>query len=504
MLRRAIQLFTLAALVNLVYQYWPRGQTRELILVVNSEDKFGYIDSSGRVRIDFEWDAAFSFDSEGLALVLRDNKSAYIDLSGEEVVPLRTGYLGFFNEFGLAQVMKNRHYSFVNREGEFLTDLTWDSLGIQWTRADYLEADAVSVVRRGADWGLMDSEGKLVMPLQELGVMGFGPQGISPATDGRDWKLINSVGEIVATVEPGPTFIEPFAANGLAKGARSLEPVTNSNSRSFGWINLEGKVVIPLEYEAALDFDEFGTAAVKKDGKWGWIDGQGKEVLPFKWDGADYFTPRGYALVSVDGKWGVIDRQGNTVVAPTWIAMESFDDEGYSQVLKGDKVGIVTERGKVIAEPEWDHVYEFDNHGITWLANHREKVTIDMPSIPPLDMRRVINRAGEEVFEIPEGDWEMLQNDLWRHVGAYALKREVEPGLTRKWMGKVREWLGGEPVPEKEIECICLDLKGNIIWSSIWLSKTTRAWLWLISALLILLVISLLGRKRGKVVKEDP
>ena len=50
MLKRALQLLTLTALVNLVFQLWPRTGG-ELIPVTDSEGKWGYLDDGGRVRI---------------------------------------------------------------------------------------------------------------------------------------------------------------------------------------------------------------------------------------------------------------------------------------------------------------------------------------------------------------------------------------------------------------------------------------------------------------------
>ncbi len=52
---------------------------------------------------------------------------------------------------------------------------------------------------------------------------------------------------------------------------------------------------IAPQYEDAQEFSE-GLAAVKKDGKWGYINEQGKVVVPFQYDVA-YIFNEGYAVV---------------------------------------------------------------------------------------------------------------------------------------------------------------------------------------------------------------
>ena len=44
--------------------------------------------------------------------------------------------------------------------------------------------------------------------------------------------------------------------------------------RKWGYINKEGKIMIPAVLEEAKDFSE-GLAAVKRDGKWGYINTKG-------------------------------------------------------------------------------------------------------------------------------------------------------------------------------------------------------------------------------------
>ena len=54
-----------------------------------------------------------------------------------------------------------------------------------------------------------------------------------------------------------------------------------SKNDKFGYVNQEGKLIVPLEYDEALAFSE-GLAAVKKGNRWGYLDSTGKVIAELK------------------------------------------------------------------------------------------------------------------------------------------------------------------------------------------------------------------------------
>ena len=86
--------------------------------------------------------------------------------------------------------------------------------------------------------------------------------------------------------------------------ANGLAMVTKAGKK--GYVNQEGKVVIPLVYEEAMQFSE-GMAAVKKGSRWGFIDSTGKEVVPCEYSDANSFS-NGRGLVSKGNNYGFVDR----------------------------------------------------------------------------------------------------------------------------------------------------------------------------------------------------
>lgn len=87
----------------------------------------------------------------------------------------------------------------------------------------------------------------------------------------------------------------------------------------LGYTTSSGELVIPVSIEAdygwmldARNFNEGLVAILNKD-KWGYMDKEGKTVIPFKFDSASDFA-NGITTVSKDYKYGAIDRSGETVL----------------------------------------------------------------------------------------------------------------------------------------------------------------------------------------------
>ena len=100
--------------------------------------------------------------------------------------------------------------------------------------------------------------------------------------------------------------IEPTYEGDWPSFTEGLAPIKDGSQ--YGFIDHEGKVVIPFGYKDAYNFYE-GLAAVKKDRKWGYIDKKGQQIIPFLYDDALDFGD-GLAPVKKGKRWVVIDKNG--------------------------------------------------------------------------------------------------------------------------------------------------------------------------------------------------
>lgn len=88
-----------------------------------------------------------------------------------------------------------------------------------------------------------------------------------------------------------------------------------------GYLNSKLEEVIPFVYEEAEDFSAYyGTAAVKRYGKYGTIDLKGNVCIPFEYDklggenGYSAVTGGDYVMCSKGGKCGVVNQSGEVLL----------------------------------------------------------------------------------------------------------------------------------------------------------------------------------------------
>jgi hypothetical protein len=249
------------------------------------EDRWGYIDRTGQVVIDFQYEEARAF-YEGLAAVCTDGQWGYIDAQGTVVVPCRYQDAGRFSE-GLAPV-----------------------------QAAYR-------------WGYIDAAGTMVIPPQFRYAFWFSSARAMVWTD-SGIGYIDKTGALV--IPPDPNWQEPFFFS------EGLAPVWFREG-GYGYIDTSGNLMLS-RWHYAGDFSE-GLAAVESAGGYGYIDRSGAWVIEPQFYGATAFS-NGLAVVQPDlDHYGIIDRTGRVVKQLDYDQVTGFC-EGRAQVMiwTGDEPGI--------------------------------------------------------------------------------------------------------------------------------------------------------------------
>ena len=109
----------------------------------------------------------------------------------------------------------------------------------------------------------------------------------------------------------------------------------------YGYINTEGKIVLPAVWDHAVSFEN-GKAWGEKRGKRYALDTEGHETLFPAWD-MGYSFHEGLASVQRNGLYGFVDEAGTTVIEPVWEKTGCFH-EGRCPVMKAKKWGYIDTR----------------------------------------------------------------------------------------------------------------------------------------------------------------
>ncbi|HEY6252687.1 MAG TPA: WG repeat-containing protein [Candidatus Angelobacter sp.] len=256
------------------------GSQKDFLVVVK-DGKYGYIDDQGNVVIQPQFIWADDFWN-GLGQVFVCGRYVSIDASGT-FYPLQLP-----TESHLVVRQKGDKFGFVDGSEKFIIEPAFD---------DALPfSEGFAAVKRGDKWGFIDTHGRIVIEPQFKAAFYF-REGLGTVQSDSGDVLIDTSGKVISQ-----------AYSYLQLIAEGRVPVARTRDWKWGYLDLSGKVVIPLIFDEAGNFSE-GLARVEKDKRWGYVDLEGKIVIPPQFDEAGEFGS-GLAPVKLGEKTGFIDKSG--------------------------------------------------------------------------------------------------------------------------------------------------------------------------------------------------
>jgi hypothetical protein len=255
-------------------------------------------------------------------LVYQDSTTqlfGFKNCDGKIVIPCSFMHASEFHE-GLCAVIVNDTLSgYINSKGKFVMRFENSTLG------DF--QNGFATITTNAGMGLINKKGKYIVPPVCINLL-FGKNFFficnESGYDGNSNELysngiaINKKGKVIDNRVFN--YVTP-CDNGFW--------LVNYNQR-FGFLNANGKEVIPMQYSEAKPF-EFGIAAVKKnEGYWGYVNETGKEVVPFIYSDVMPFNNNLAAVEDTNGKYGFIDKSGRIILSCKYSEPQrgGFDENG--------------------------------------------------------------------------------------------------------------------------------------------------------------------------------
>ena len=128
-----------------------------------------------------------------------------------------------------------------------------------------------------------------------------------------------------------------------------VEPFVNNFSRvllnnKFSFVNINGKPILPVEFEAARNFSN-GLAAVKRNGKWGFINENGTVICDSKYDVVFDFSDT-VSVSMENNKWYLINNNGKEIKSLDVDVCFGFIN-GKAKIVKAKSEGYIDRKGTI-------------------------------------------------------------------------------------------------------------------------------------------------------------
>ncbi|MGB0523610.1 MAG: WG repeat-containing protein [Flammeovirgaceae bacterium] len=278
-----------------------------LAKIISPDGKFGYINHYGKLVLNPAFSSVENFeavlaDTNQWARASDSGKFGYINYKGETKISFIYERISEFKA-GAAIVKKEGKYGLISKENKLLIPIEYD--GIRYLPGS--NKTLLKVYKKNPSVYELDGNGAIVKkyPFEDEAktstsgtklpkykyLTEFDQNGLAIIQLNKLKGMANAQGKII--IKPKyqqlGTFHEGLAYFQAANKDRS--------KRKWGYLNQQGKEVIPATFSKATDFNE-GKAAVFKR-LWGYINQQGQLIIPHKYKNALAFS---------DGK-AVVDEQ---------------------------------------------------------------------------------------------------------------------------------------------------------------------------------------------------
>lgn len=334
------------------------------LYVVSKDCKFGLINASGEIIVDYIYDKIDNF-SEGLAAFKHNKKYGFLNEKGEIVIEPQfenvgkfesglcsvyetdsitgkwykkamirmDGSVAFipqhkFSKFndGLARIKIDEHIAFIDTTGtvvfestfkygsEFdhgLVQLWWVSDSGYWQQNSDLSRTLIEDRRTI----YFNTSGDTVLDIK--GWHGLFHNGYGQLHFTEKKSVINSSGEVVID-SLNPNWNYGYFNEGYSTIKTKVGEV------KFGFIDSTGKVIIAPKYEELNEFRS-GLAAFRIGSKWGFINTSGMEVIKPKFKDVKYAFRGELCLVKEDEFWEYINKKGKVIWKSDFIADNPYD-----------------------------------------------------------------------------------------------------------------------------------------------------------------------------------
>ncbi|SDW18288.1 WG containing repeat-containing protein [Paenibacillus sp. CF384] len=247
------------------------------------------------------------------------------------------------------KTVKGMRWGYIDNRGRMAVDPRFDDAG------DFQE-NGLAVVSEKGKYGIINASAQFIVPPIYDSIGTFSEQRAS-VIDSQGFKLINENGTVLTKKA------YPFIAdmhNGRAVFYDTLPGASGESTIKYGYLDAQGNVVIPAQFEEANDFQGNKALVKVKDNEYALIGLDGRRLHTYKYASVG---PLGDGLLSFQrelaGKTGYMDETGNIVIQPTFYSAFPFED-GRAIVNTSDdfrsKYGVINKQGAFIIKAAYNDI----------------------------------------------------------------------------------------------------------------------------------------------------
>jgi hypothetical protein len=437
-------LFILFTWVSLLQTTGLISQNSAGLYPIIKDDKYGYINSEGKIVMQPKYDYAEDFNSAGTAIVFLQRKYFLINKKGERVseyfqlMEQRKNVIQTYNDGELSDFMGHNSVSggkkgFIDLSGKVVIEngkfdeIGWQGmLGFEYW--DYEEFkvrgkqgvvdcrgkiviepiyDDVEIgqfqtlrfakVKSGNRYGIIDFDGNVRVPVSYSEIVSPDKMGIAFATNEKGTVMLNRNGEI----------IKKFPSNIFGACRDGSCMLYDKNLEKIALCDTNGKTITEFKFGKIYSFnsEEIAPFIDSKLNQVGFINRQGDIIIPPTYEKEKYSSHlpnEGLICVRKNGKFGFIDYTGKVVIDFKFEKASDFE-KGYSVIKLNGQFGLIGKDGSFVIPADHDSL-EYDSfYSICKLIAGKNPSTRKFGAFSIKNRKRIVDPKFDEIEILDNG-----------------------------------------------------------------------------------------------------
>lgn len=334
------------------------------------EDKWGYIDISGKMKIKNIYDDCRDF-MDGIALTSINGKWGYIDTKGKTIIDHQFIEAGsFINGLALVKDFEGARY-FINKKGEKALEVEGDKL------KEFDHGLSVFVSKGFA--GAYDTKGSVSIPADYEKLKVLNDQHVL-AKRGKKYMLLDHKGSKINDLvfdklyfegsfpyvikEEGKYFVLNDQFEKLDKAFDKLEAFKSKynlakNGDVYQLIDIRAKQIKELIYER-VEYAGEGRWKYKKEGKWGLLDEEGNLMTEATFYLLNRYKEGFIVYGENEDKWGYLDASGNIATKAAYPLVWDYHN-GHARFISMYGFGFIGKNSEISVAPRYFELRDFND-----------------------------------------------------------------------------------------------------------------------------------------------
>lgn len=318
---------------------------KKYYISIENNGKYGMLDENGTLILEAIYEDIM-YDGH-FYKVIKDNAMGIIGAKGEKLIPVCFQNILYHKKFEYQQVQKNNKWSIFNwiKDNPCEPKLAFDQ--IENIRQFF-------VVRNDKKYGLLDIDGKEILPIEYDYMSPFFSKFLGTLIVGKNGKVglirVDSAGNTTTEIpiEYHDIWVE--------QSTHKLKVKLNDKIDYY----FDNQTLYDLKYNDVVYYDRINICMVKKGNKWGMYSPQGEEIAPIIYTKI-HLMDKHQLLIQKGDKWGVMTVTGKEIIPPIYDEFDFRPKKNIFFVKKKNLWGIISLRGGVILPAKYEDMVALPN-----------------------------------------------------------------------------------------------------------------------------------------------